>query len=197
MRKGEATRATILEHALRVASASGLEGLSIGGLARDLGLSKSGLFAHFQSKEALQIQVLEMAGARFLETVLVPALRKPRGEARIREIFDRWIRWSEVCELPGGCIFAAAAVELDDRDGPVRETLVRLQADWHRAVAHAASLAIEVGQFRADLDPDQFAHDLYAIVLGYYHAHRLLRQPQALARTRRAFEALLERARRV
>jgi len=195
MRKGEETRTAVLDHALREASRVGLEGLSIGNLARDLGMSKSGLFAHFQSKEALQLQVLEAAAARFMETVVAPALREPRGEPRLRVLFQRWIGWSEACGLPGGCLFVTAAVELDDREGPVREALVRFQLDWIAALARAVRIAVEVGHFRAGLDPEQFAHDLYAVILGYHHAHRLLRQPQARARAERAFEALLAASR--
>jgi len=195
MGKGDETRAAVLDFALREASRVGLEGLSIGNLARDLGLSKSGLFAHFQSKEALQIQVLETAAARFLETVMAPALRVPRGEPRIRALFERWLEWSDVLGLPGGCIFVAAAAELDDREGPVREALVRSQRDWLEALARAARLAVEVGHFRADLDAAQFAHELYSILLGFHHARRLLRDPDARRRAERAFEALLARSR--
>jgi len=195
MRKGDETRTAVLEHALREASRVGLEGLSIGNLARDLGMSKSGLFAHFQSKEALQLQVLEAAAARFMETVVAPALREPRGEPRLRGLFSRWMGWAEACGLPGGCLFAAAAVELDDREGPVREALVRFQLDWMAALARAVRIAVDEGHFRSDVDSDQFAHDLYAIILGYFHASRLLRLPQARARAERAFEALLAAAR--
>ncbi len=195
MGKGDETRTAVLDHALREASRVGLEGLSIGNLARDLGMSKSGLFAHFQSKEALQIQVLERAAARFFETVLAPALAVPRGEPRLRALFERWMGWSQACELPGGCVFVAAAAELDDQAGPVRDTLVRIQRDWFEALARAASLAASEGHVRRDLDAEQFAHDLYAVILGYYHAHRLLRDPRAADRARRAFEALLAQAR--
>lgn len=192
--KGDETRHAILDHALREASRVGLEGLSIGGLAKDLRLSKSGLFAHFQSKEALQIQVIETAAARFLEVVLVPALQAPRGLARLRILYDRWLGWSEAVGLPGGCLFVTAAVEFDDRDGPVREVLVRTQADWLRALAHAARLAVETGEFQQALDPELFAQELYGVVLGYYHAHRLLRDPAARDRADQAFESLVERS---
>ena len=195
MSKGDETRGAILDHALREASRIGLEGLSIGNLARDLGLSKSGLFAHFQSKEALQVQVLETAVARFLETVMAPSLRAPRGEPRIRALFERWVEWSDVCGRPGGCICGAAAAELDDQEGPAREALVRSQRDWLDALARAARLAVEAGHFRADLDEEQFAHEFYGIMLGCHHARRLLRDPKARERAAKAFEALLARAR--
>src|SRR5690606_17684025 len=142
-----------------------------------------------------QVQVLEEAAARFVAAVFTPALDAPRGERRIRAVFRNWLGWSEKVGLPGGCIFVQAAVELDDREGPAREALVRNQIAWKDALARAARLAMEVGDFRADLDPDQFAHELYGIVLGHHHAARLLRDPGARARTERSFETLLERAR--
>lgn len=196
MGKGEETRQTVLDHALQEASRLGLEGLSIGNLAKELGLSKSGLFAHFQSKEALQIQVLELASQRFVEAVVAPALKKPRGIPRIRELFERWMGWSEKAGLPGGCLFVAAAVELDDQPGPVRDALVRSQRDWLDALSKAVQIAVAEGHFRPDVDPDQFAHDLYGVILGYHHAHRLLRDRKARARAIRAFEALLTAASR-
>ena len=195
MRKGDETRTAVLDHALREASRVGLEGLSIGNLARDLGMSKSGLFAHFQSKEALQVQVLEAAAARFVEAVVAPALREPRGEPRLRSLFQRWIGWSDTCRLPGGCIFAAAAAELDDREGPVRDTLVRFQRQWVDSLARAARTAVEAGHFRADADPEQLAHDLHGVIFAYHFANRLLREPRARPRAERAFEALLAAAR--
>ena len=127
--KGERTRAAILDHALAAASERGLEGLSIGGLAKEAGLSKSGLFAHFSSKENLQIQVLETAVHRFVETVISPALRERRGIPRIRALFDNWLGWDRDAGLPGGCIFISTANELDDRPGPVRDRLVAYQRD--------------------------------------------------------------------
>jgi AcrR family transcriptional regulator len=196
MRKGALTRQAILEHATGLASQIGLEGISIGRLADDLDLSKSGLFAHFQSKEALQIQVLEFAAARFVETVIRLALRAPRGEPRIREAFARWLSWPKRSALPGGCFFVAAAVELDDQDGPVRDRLVELQTEWLGVLAETVRSAIAEGHFRPDVDPDQFAHEMYGVMLAGHHASRLLRDPKAGQRTRAAFESLLATARR-
>ena len=121
MRKGEQTREAILVHALRLATRVGFEGLTIGQLADDLKLSKSGLFAHFKSKENLQLQVPEMASRRFVDAVVKPALAAPRGEARVRALFERWLAWETSPSLPGGCPFVAAATELDDRPGPARD----------------------------------------------------------------------------
>jgi AcrR family transcriptional regulator len=195
--KGALTRQTILEHAIGLASQVGLEGLSIGRLAEDLDLSKSGLFAHFQSKEALQIQVVEFAAARFIKTVIKPALAAPNGEPRIRAAFQRWLKWPKESALPGGCFFVAAAVELDDRPGPVRDKLVETQKSWLEFLANMVRSAIAEGHFRSDVDPEQFAHDMYGVMLAGHHASRLLKDPRAGARTRNAFEASVLAARRL
>jgi AcrR family transcriptional regulator len=195
VRKGDETRDAILESALRLASRVGLEGLTIGSLAEDLGLSKSGLFAHFGSKEALLVQVLERAAERFMEVVVKPALAAPRGEPRVRALFELFLRWPEAVPQPGGCIFAAAAVELDDRPGPARDCLVRMRQAWLDTVAEAVRRAIAEGHFRRDVDPEQFAFEMDGIVLMWGHASRLLRDPKANARAGRAFEALVAAAR--
>ena len=196
MSKGAITRHAILEHAVGLASRVGLEGLTIGTLADDLDLSKSGLFGHFRSKEALQIQVLDHAATTFVEIVVRPALRAPRGLPRVRALFERWLEWTRAGPMPGGCLFVAAATELDDRPGPVRARLQQLQRDWLAVIATSFQKGREEGHFRKDADPDQFAQDLYGIALGYHHAQRLLQDPKAEARARHAFEALLSSARR-
>ena len=160
-------------------------------LAEDLQLSKSGLFGHFRSKEALQIQVLDHAASRFVEAVVRPALAQPRGEPRLRSLFHRWLDWARSSPMPGGCLFVAAATELDDQAGPVRDRLEQLQRDWLGVIATSYRKGIEEGHFSEDADPDQFAHDLYGVMLAYHHAHRLLRDPEAEARARHAFQALL------
>ncbi|MGH7539014.1 MAG: TetR/AcrR family transcriptional regulator [Gemmatimonadales bacterium] len=197
MRKGEGTRQAILERATHLASEVGLDGLTIGVLATDLDLSKSGLFAHFQSKAALQIQVLEHGASVFVESVVRPALRAPRGEPRLRALFERWLDWARSSTLPGGCLFVQAAVELDDRPGPVRDRLVEFQRQWLDVIATTLRKGIESGAFRPDADSDQFAHDLYGVMLAYHHASRLLRDPRAADRARHAFDALLAGARGV
>lgn len=191
MTKGEETRQGVLDAALSLASELGLEAISIGKLAQRVGLSKSGLFAHFASKENLQLQLLDEAVRRFVDVVVAPALRKPRGEPRVRALFDNWLAWERSPFLPGGCIFIAAAVELDDRPGPARDRLVGSQRDWLETIATAATIAISEGHFRADLDVQQFAHDFYAIVNGYHFVSRLLADPNAQQRTQNAFERLL------
>jgi AcrR family transcriptional regulator len=195
MRKSDATHQAILEHATGLASRVGLEGLTIGSLATELDLSKSGLFAHFQSKEALQVQVLDHGAAVFVENVVRPALSAPRGESRMRALFDRWLDWARSSPLPGGCLFVQAAVELDDRPGPARDRLVEYQRQWLDVIATSLQKGIEAGAFRPDADTMQFAHDLYGVMLAYHHASRLLHDPEAEPRARRAFDVLLSAAR--
>lgn len=192
MGKGETTREAILRHAVVLASRVGLSGLTIGRLAQELELSKSGLFSHFHSKEALQIQVLEYGAARFVENVVRPALAAPRGIPRIEALFDRWLAWSQSDPSSGGCFFVAMATELDDRPGPSRDLLVRLQRGWIELLAGVVSAAAREGQLRPDTDPEQFAHDAYGAMLAYHHASRLLDDPAAEERARRALAALVD-----
>jgi len=185
MPRGPQTRATILDHALREASLRGLEALSIGGLARQTGLSKSGLFAHFDSKQNLQVAVLEAAAARFADEVVRPALVEPRGLPRMRALMERWLAWS-TRELPGGCVFLATAAEFDDRPGAVRDALVRSQEDWLETLTRAASIAVEEGQLAPDL-----ACRWVSLLVAHGYFSRLLRDPGSERRTRAAFEELL------
>jgi AcrR family transcriptional regulator len=194
MAKGEETRERILDRAFRMAARDGLSGLSIGVLADELGMSKSGLFAHFGSKEDLQIAVLQAASQRFEEFVWRPAIKAPRGEPRVRKVLERWMLWINEPSMPGGCIFVAAAAELDDKEGRPRAFLVAEQKKLNASIAKAARLSVEEGHFRSDLDCDQFAFDAYAAVLGYNYQRRLMRDPKAEARVRRAFERLIEAA---
>jgi AcrR family transcriptional regulator len=195
MSKGTETRQAVLDEAARVASRVGLGGLTIGSLAASTRLSKSGLFAHFQSKESLQLQLLGHTRARFVDLVVRPALAAPRGEPRMRELFARWLAW-EADFLPGGCLFIAASSELDDQPGPVRDRLVQDQRDWMDTIAQVFRTGIAEGHFHAAADPEQFAYDLYGVLLAFHHASRLLGDPDAAARATRAVEALLLAARR-
>jgi AcrR family transcriptional regulator len=193
MGKGEETRRAIIDEALELASTVGLEKLTIGALAGTTGMSKSGLFAHFNSKEQLQLQVLAEARQRFIEIVIAPALQKPRGEARLRAIFESTMKqWED--ELPGGCIFHAVSAELDDQPGPARDYLVETQRDYADTLRRAAEIAIEEGQFRKDLDLDQFVFELGSITAAYHHFGRLLGDPEADQRARNMFEGLLARS---
>lgn len=194
MSKGADTRAAILDEALSRASLQGLGGVTIGELAKGAGMSKSGLFAHFKSKEQLQIAVLDEARDRFVAHVMAPALKAPRGLPRIRALFERWMEWESADFLPGGCVFMAAAMELDDQPGPARDHLVATQRDWIQALQTAARIAVQEGHFRADLDVEQWAYELWGLALGYHWYSRLLRDPKALDRAQRAFHVLLEKS---
>ena len=194
MRKGQATRAMVLDHAFSLASRVGFVGLTIGGLAERAGLSKSGLFGHFQSKEQLQLAVLETAVERFMRTVIQPALKAPRGAPRVRAFFESWLAWArgQASRENGGCVFIAAANELDDRgDSPLRRRLVEYQREWLHGLARAAALAVEEGHFRADLDTEQFAYEFYSIILAFHHSSRLLRDARSEERAQRQFERLI------
>jgi len=158
-------------------------------------MSKSGLFAHFGSKEELQLGVLDTAVERFVNKVVAPALQAPRGIPRLQDLFDRWLSWERSPKLPGGCPFIAAAHELDDRPGVLRDRLVDYQRDWVDALATAARIGVDEGHFLADLDTSQFAYDFYSIILSYHYFSRLLRDPKAEHQARTAFQRLLEQAR--
>jgi AcrR family transcriptional regulator len=192
MGKGDGTRQAVLDRAVELTRRVGLGGLTIGTLADQVRLSKSGLFAHFRSKEALQIAVLEHVRAGFEADVAQPALRAARGEARVRELFRRWLEWES---RPGGCPYVAAATEFDDQPGPVRDRLVRDLRDNHDMIARVCQTGIAEGQFRPDADPDQFAQDLYGIILAYHQTSRLLGDKRAAIWAQHAFEALLANAR--
>lgn len=195
MRKGDRTKAHILETALERAVSVGLHGLTIGELARDLALSKSGLFAHFHSKEKLQLEVLATAAERFIDEVVRPAIAQPRGEPRVRALFENWMKWAHTGDA-AGCIFAASTFELANRPGALRDYLAQTQDAWLATLGRAAQLAIEAGDFREDLDTEQFAFEMEGLFLSSQHG-RMLGKPDIEARTRRGFEALLARARRV
>lgn len=192
MGKGAETRLAVLDQAVDVARRVGLSGLTIGTLAEQAQLSKSGLFGHFRSKEQLQLQVLERARARFEEAVARPALKTPRGEPRLRELFSRWLAWDAA---PGGCPFVAASTEFDDRPGSVRDRLVQDHRDLLELISTVFSTGITEGHFRADGDADQVAQDFYGILLAQHHLARLLDDPLARDRAWRSFDALLDRAR--
>ncbi|MFC7547854.1 TetR/AcrR family transcriptional regulator [Plantactinospora sp. GCM10030261] len=192
MSKGDETRLAVLDQAVDVARHVGLDGLTIGSLAERTRLSKSGLFGHFRSKEALQLEVLAHARSQFEEMVAGPVLRAPRGEPRVHELLDRWLAWEA---RPGGCPFVAAATEFDDRPGAVRDRLVRDERDLSEMVATIFRSGIREGHFRADADPDQFAHDFRGVILAWHHASRLLGDERAEERARRALAALLAAAR--
>jgi AcrR family transcriptional regulator len=196
--KGEQTREAVLAEALAQSSQVGLRGITIGGLADSMGMSKSGLFAHFGSKEGLQAAVMDYAADWFAKLVIRPALKEPRGEPRIRALFERWLGWGGFSDyaLPGGCIFVAVASEFDDApDSPVRTKVVQTETDLLDTIETIVRSGIAEGHFREDADPAAFAHDLLAIMLGFNFSARLLRDAAATDRARDAFERLLDHIR--
>lgn len=189
MKKGEETKMVILNAGLDMASQYGLEGVSIGSLAKLINMSKSGLFAHFQSKENLQIEILKYAGRLFAEGVIVPALKIKAGIPRIKALVNNWIAWSD--NLTGGCIFVTASAEYSDRPGKVRDYLLRQQRDWIDSLRRIAQSAIKVGDFRRDIDCEQFAFDLYSLLLGFHLYEKLLDDSETKKRQEMALEQLL------
>lgn len=194
MSKGQQTRTAILDEAVNLASRVGFNALTIGQLADATGMSKSGLFAHFKSKEALQLEALDRGRAWFTEVVIRPALAAPRGIERVRVLFDSWLVW-ETETLPGGCIFVTGSVEYDDQPGPMRDALVRSQRDWAEFIESVVAAAVSEGDLCADLDVEQFAFSLQGLIYAFHHTARLLRDPKALERTRQGFEQLIEASR--
>lgn len=186
--KGSQTRSAILDAALGIASRDGLEGLSIGMLAEALGMSKSGVFAHFGSREELQIALIDEYARRFLETVFHPAIRLPRGLPRLKAMFENWLHRVQTIEIPNGCVFISGAVEFDDRPGPVRERMVEVNRGWQGEMRKAARQAIDCGHLSAGCDPEQLVFELYGVMLALHHDARLLRDSRAVERARRAFD---------
>jgi len=190
MRKGEMTRAAILDVALELASRNGLEGLTIGLLADRMNMSKSGVFAHFGSREDLQIEVLRLYHRRFEQEVFFPSIKEPRGLRRLEAMFDRWLERVSV-EIASGCIYISGAVEYDDRPGPIREALVGMVRVWQNALVRCAQQAIDCGDIKPDTDPDQLVFEMYGLVLAVHHDARFLRLPGAVERAHRGFARIV------
>jgi len=190
MRKGEQTRSAIVAAACELAARAGLEGLTIGALAERMQMSKSGVFAHFGSREDLQIAVLKAYEQHFVEEVLVPGLSAPRGLPRLRAIFALWLDRTAV-DAASACIWISGASEYDDRPGPVRDELVRMVLSWQRELMRAIQQSIETGELRADADPGDLVFDLYGVILILHHDARLMGRADSVTRARRAFDRLI------
>ena len=186
--KRAATRETILDHAYALARRDGLEGLSIGGLAVDVGMSKSGVFAHFGSREDLQLAVLDTGRQRFVTQVLLPALKQPRGLPRLRAIVANWFEWGR--EHQSGCVLLSAASEYDGRDGALHDGVVQQQAGWRGELQKTIAQAVELGHLRADTDVAQLAFEIYALMLGLHHDAGLFGFDEVGQRAAQAFERL-------
>jgi AcrR family transcriptional regulator len=196
--KGEQTRRAIVSRALSIVSDVGYEGLSIGVLAEETKLSKSGLFAHFKSKEALQVGVMEEVVNRFILRVVQPALASPRGEPRVRVLFEKKLEWIRGEQELRGCLLQKASLEYHNRFGhPVRERAVHALQDWRELLTRCARTAIDEGHFRADLDPEQFAYEFDGITMMYQQRQGLMRDAAAGEHAQAAFESLLNRSRRL
>jgi AcrR family transcriptional regulator len=186
--KRAATRDLILEHAYALARNGGLEGLSIGTLATDVGMSKSGVFAHFGSREDLQLAVLDVGSRRFVAKVLRPALLQPRGLPRLRAIVSHWFDWS--LEYQSGCVLLSAASEYDGRDGVLHDSVVRQQSAWRGELEKAITIAVAEGHFGPDTDAAQLAFEIYALMLGLHHDAGLFGFAEVGNRANQAFERL-------
>src|SRR5688500_2907843 len=191
--KGERTRATILDAALRIVSKAGLDGLTIGTLADATGMSKSGLFAHFGSREELLLAVLAHGQAGFTEVVFQPAMAKARGLTRLKAMFTNWLNWTASAELPRGCPTIGGASEFDDKPGPVRDMLAGGQRSWIETLKRAVRQAVDEGQLAKDTDPEQIAFEIFGIALVVHHHRRLLGYKKARERALIALDSLLKR----
>lgn len=193
--KGQRTRASILQRAVDLASLEGLEGLTIGRLAEELRMSKSGLFAHFGSKEELQLAAIDTAGQRFIDAVVRPALNAERGYPRLVAICHSWLDYVRRRVFPGGCFFAAASFEFDGRPGPVRDAVAKQMDDWFAMLEKAIRMAKDEGHLDAEVEPAQLAFELNALLFGANFAYNLRHDEDAFARATRAIERRLESVR--
>ena len=192
LQKGQQTKAVIVEAALGLATHIGLEGLSIGALADVTGMSKSGVFAHFGSREELQISVIREYHVRFEQEVFYPAMNAPRGVARLRAMFAHWMQRTSI-EIDSGCIYICGAVEFDDRAGPVRDALASSVLTWLAAMKRAIEQSKELGQLRADVSPDQMLFEIHGLILALHYEARFLQTPGSIDRANAGFDNILAR----
>jgi len=192
MQKGQQTKAAIVDAALGLATQIGLEGLSIGALAEVTQMSKSGVFAHFGSREELQISVIREYHRRFEEEVFYPAVQEARGLPRLRALFANWMKRTSV-EIDSGCIYISGAVEFDDRPGPVRDALASSVLTWHAAMKRAIESAKAEGHLEADVDEEQMLFEIHGLILALHYEARFLKDSAALGRANRGFENILQR----
>jgi AcrR family transcriptional regulator len=191
LQKGQQTKAAIVDAALGLATQIGLEGLSIGALAEVTQMSKSGVFAHFGSREELQISVVREYHTRFEDEVFYPAMHEPRGMPRLRAMFANWMKRTSI-EIDSGCIYISGAVEFDDRTGPVRDALVWSVKTWLAAMRRAVVAAKEEGHLRADVDEDQMLFEIHGLILALHYEARFLKNPGSIARANAGFDHILK-----
>lgn len=190
--KSEMTRAAIVGAALDLASAEGLEAITLQAVADRLGLSKSGVFSRIGSREALQKAVIDEFGRRFLADVFVPAVQQPKGLPRLDAIVQRWIVRTRDVEAHSGCVYSAGAFELDDREGPLRDHLHGEITRWRAALRRTVVQAVERGDLRSDTDAEQLVAEIYALMLGLIHDTRFLRDPRAAERAQASWQRLVK-----
>jgi AcrR family transcriptional regulator len=191
LQKGLQTKAAIVDAALGLATQIGLEGLSIGALAEVTQMSKSGVFAHFGSREELQISVVREYHTRFEDEVFYPAMHEPRGLPRLRALFGNWMKRTSI-EIDSGCIYISGAVEFDDRTGPVRDALVGSVKTWLAAMRRAVVSAKEEGHLLAEVDEDQLLFEIHGLILALHYEARFLKNPGSIARANAGFDNILK-----
>lgn len=189
--RSELTRAAILDTALLMAAAEGLESLTIGEVAKRLGMSKSGVFSRVGSREALQAAVIEEYDRRFLQDVFVPAMREPRGLPRLNAITQLWLKRVQEVEMRTGCIYCAGAFEFDDREGPLRDLLLDGVMRWRGTLRRTIIQAIDQGHLRPDTDVEQLVFEIDGIFIALMRDARFLRDPRATERAWKAYERLV------
>ncbi|HEX7890159.1 MAG TPA: TetR/AcrR family transcriptional regulator [Ramlibacter sp.] len=192
LQKGQQTKAAIVDAALGLATQIGLEGLSIGALAEVTQMSKSGVFAHFGSREELQISVIREYHNRFEEEVFYPALTEARGLPRLRAMFAHWMKRTSV-EIDSGCLYISGAVEFDDRPGPVRDALAHSVQTWHAAMKRAIAVSKEEGHLAPSTDEEQMLFEIHGLILALHYEARFLKNPGSIARANAGFENILQR----
>lgn len=195
MQKGHLTRSAIIEQALASAARVGFEQLSLATLAADTHMSKSGLYAHFRSKEALQEAVLERAAERFNDVVVRPAMRHPRGVPRLQALFDGYMVWLGATVTEGRCLFMALSQEYRDKPGVIRDKVVQAFKDWHSTICRVIADAVDEGELRPDIDPRQFAFEMAGIGMSFQTSFKLMARTDAETMARRAFARLIDDAR--
>jgi AcrR family transcriptional regulator len=192
LQKGQQTKQAIVDAALGLATQIGLEGISIGALAEVMRMSKSGVFAHFGSREELQISVIREYHDRFEHEVFYPALQQARGLPRLRALFANWMSRTSA-EIDSGCLYISGAVEFDDRPGPVRDALASSVQTWLQAMLRSVQLAKQCGHLRKDADENQMAFEIHALILALHYEARFLKSPGSIARANRGFENIVAR----